>query len=90
MTGSFRQNLTQAAARAWQILARIVSGKTRDRHRLPLSKLPEQFVPDREISPGRPAALDRWENEGGAARRSAYASPLPPSPIPGAMKGISP
>lgn len=67
----------------------MMRGQTGDRHKLPLSKLPEQFLAHREIPAGRPAALDRWENEGGASQRLAHANPLPPRPIPGTMKGIS-
>lgn len=60
------RNKHLASAAAWESLARILLGKTGDRHALPLSKLPEPIPDRREVRPGRSSPLDGWENEGGA------------------------
>lgn len=53
-----RKHLLSAAS--WEYLARVLRGRSGDRHALPLSKLP---LPPQ--SAASPRSLDSWENEGG-------------------------
>lgn len=55
-----RKHLLSAAS--WEYLARVLRGRSGDRHALPLSKLPVPLPPQSAASP---RSLDSWENEGG-------------------------
>jgi len=70
-----------ASATAWESLARVLRGKTGNRHDLRLSKLPQTLdsptVDSGDASPQRPSVLEDWENEGGSLREIGLAGAPP-------------